>query len=411
MDLEKELDHRMGRFGFNPCGEIIGKDFFCSLGEVHLINLDPYNLEEQKKAFIAASLTATGLLKLKFTNQKFQESRELDPIVGVSFTGLFDFFVNAFGVDWLRWWEAGRKANWDCGSRDYLEYIYSCMRSLFNIAEDDALWDKDDGEIFKELERRYLSYWKNCVKEAVTDYCKRNSLKIPNRYTTVQPSGSKSLLTGSSPGWHPPKAIRYIRRITFRRDDPVAQACRAFGYNVVPSQSCKHKNGDLLNNPDHPNATEWLIEIPIAVPWADIADAANVDPNQFTIEAQFDFCMQVQQHYVTHNTSATLEFRENEIDTLTDLIDDAIKNKQGWVSSALMARFDSFQSHPRLPFEPVTKEEYERLLAKFESRNQAIVDLGYTFENLLQFYITEDTQQVEAGPAGCDSDKCLIGGS
>jgi hypothetical protein len=26
----------------------------------------------------------------------------------VSFTGLFDFFVHAFGTPWLRWWEAGR---------------------------------------------------------------------------------------------------------------------------------------------------------------------------------------------------------------------------------------------------------------------------------------------------------------
>jgi hypothetical protein len=33
---------------------------------------------------------------------------QLDPIVGVSFTGLFDFFVNLFGESWLRWWEAGR---------------------------------------------------------------------------------------------------------------------------------------------------------------------------------------------------------------------------------------------------------------------------------------------------------------
>ena len=29
---------------------------------------------------------------------------------------------------------------------------------------------------------------------------------MPNRYTTVQPAGTKSLLTGASPGWHPPKA-------------------------------------------------------------------------------------------------------------------------------------------------------------------------------------------------------------
>jgi hypothetical protein len=34
--------------------------------------------------------------------------------------------------------------------------------------------------------------------------------------------------------------------------------------------------------------------------------------------AQFDFYMQVQQHYTAHNTSATVEFRDDEIESLTD---------------------------------------------------------------------------------------------
>ena len=34
--LEEELDHRMTRYGLNPCGEILGNDFHCNLAEVHL---------------------------------------------------------------------------------------------------------------------------------------------------------------------------------------------------------------------------------------------------------------------------------------------------------------------------------------------------------------------------------------
>jgi ribonucleotide reductase class II len=33
--------------------------------------------------------------------------------------------------------------------------------------------------------------------------------------------------------------------------------------------------------------------------------------------AQFDFYMQVQQHYTAHNTSATIELREPEIEPLS----------------------------------------------------------------------------------------------
>ena len=36
-----ELNHRMGRYGLNPCGEIIGQDFHCNLAEIHLNTIDP----------------------------------------------------------------------------------------------------------------------------------------------------------------------------------------------------------------------------------------------------------------------------------------------------------------------------------------------------------------------------------
>ena len=42
------------------------------------------------------------LLNHRFEVERYRQSREWDPIVGVSFTGLFDFFVHAFGADWLR---------------------------------------------------------------------------------------------------------------------------------------------------------------------------------------------------------------------------------------------------------------------------------------------------------------------
>ena len=109
---------------------------------------------------------------------------------------------------------------------------------------------------------------------------------------------TKSLLTGASPGWHPPKARYFIRRITFGKNDPVALACIDYGYNVVPSQSDRDENGNLLDDPFDPRCTEWLVEIPTAVPWADQSD---VDVSKFSALAQFDFYMQVQKYYTTHN--------------------------------------------------------------------------------------------------------------
>ena len=117
--------------------------------------------------------------------------------------------------------------------------------------------------------------------------------------------------------------------------------------------------------------------------------------------AQFDFYMQVQKHYTAHNTSATVEFRDHEIEALADAIHHAIDNGDGYISAALLARFDANATFPRLPFEPIDKTTYNRLSAEVVARRRE-----QDFFEALQRYDRGELQ--EAGPAGCDSDKCLL---
>jgi len=366
----EEMRHRMGRYGLNPCGEILGSDFHCNLSEVHLNRIDPTDILSQTEAFRAAALAVAALLNHRFLVERYRNSREMDPIVGVSFTGLFDFFVHAFGSAWLKWWEAGRP-------------------------------NTEQGKAFRSAEQAYLMRWRNIVDSTVREYCERHGLRVPNRCTTVQPAGTKSLLTGASSGWHPPKAPRFIRRITFRKDDPVALACLDYGYTVVPSQSDKDEEGRLLNDPFDPRCTEWLVEIPTAVSWAGVEGADSVDISRFSALAQFDFYMQVQKYYTAHNTSATIEYREHEIEPLADAIYQSMENGDGYISAALLARFDANETFPRLPFEPITEERFDELQLQVLQRRKT-----EDFFAALQQYDTAEL--VEAGPAGCDSDKCLL---
>ncbi len=212
---------------------------------------------------------------------------------------------------------------------------------------------------------------------------------------------TKSLLTGASSGWHPPKAQRFIRRITFRKNDPVAMACIDYGYQVVPSQSDKDEHGNLLNDPFDPRCTEWLVEIPTEVSWANLPGADTIDISQFSALAQFDFYMQVQKHYTTHNTSATVELREAEIEPLAERIYRCIETDEGYMSAALLARFDDLQTFPRLPFEPIDKQTYEQMLLAVKQRRD-------TADFLAALKRYDSGPMMEAGPAGCDSDKCLL---
>ncbi len=184
---DDELEHRLGRYGLNPCGEILGADFHCNLAEVHLNQIDPSDDEGQRDAFRAGALSVACLLNHQFEVERYRQSRAWDPIVGVSFTGLFDFFVHAFGTPWLKWWEAGRP-------------------------------DTEDGQDFKRQEAEYLSRWKTTVNEAVWEYCDSHGLRRPNRCTTVQPAGTKSLLTGAAPGWHPPQGSAFHPPHHFRQE-------------------------------------------------------------------------------------------------------------------------------------------------------------------------------------------------
>jgi ribonucleotide reductase class II len=71
------------------------------------------------------------------------------------------------------------------------------------------------------------------------------------------------------------------------------------------------------------------------------------------------------------------------------------------MSAALLARFDDHQTFPRLPFEPVSKADYEKLAAEVLARRETA-----DFNLALSRY--DQGEMTEAGPAGCDSDKCLF---
>jgi ribonucleotide reductase, class II len=81
---------------------------------------------------------------------------------------------------------------------------------------------------------------------------------------------------------------------------------------------------------------------------------------------------------------------------------EAIRDDEGYISAALLARFDDLQTFPRLPFEPIDKQTYDRMMQEVKSRRTTV-----DFNTALRRYDTGE-QLAEAGPAGCDSDKCML---
>ena len=144
---------------------------------------------------------------------------------------------------------------------------------------------------------------------------------------------------------------------------------------------------------------------PTEVSWANLPGADQVDLSQLSATAQFDFYMQVQQFYVGHNTSATIELREEEIQPLSQVIHQTIHTDGGYISAALLARFDANATFPRLPFEPISKTVYDQLHAAVLTRRRE-EDFFTALQRHDQGVQTEAADAV--GPMACDSDKCLL---
>jgi ribonucleotide reductase class II len=89
------------------------------------------------------------------------------------------------------------------------------------------------------------------------------------------------------------------------------------------------------------------------------------------------------------------------VEALAAAIHRAIENGDGYISAALLARFDANATFPRLPFEPIDRATYHQLQIDVKARR-----ISEDFFEALQRYDNGELQ--EAGPAGCDSDKCLL---
>lgn len=376
------------------CGEIPGHNFMCNLGQVHLELLDPKDYDQQDRAFRASALGVAALLNQQFQDPLLQTSRDLDPIVGVTFTGLFDFFVHAFGPDWLKWWDAGREDDWG-------PYVNADGTPTHGIH-----WDTQvrQGEWFRTQEKGYLNRWRDMVTQTVSEYCQRHNLKVPNRCTSLQPSGTKSLLTGGCSAFYAPKAPYYWRNITVGRYTPEAQACVEFGYQVLSAQSCKDPEGRIIEDPFDPRVNEWLIHIPCRVPWADIIpEGLKVGTLEGApIESQWDLYETVDTEYVTHTTSVTLEFSKDDIPTLSQLIYKGVLANT-YVSAALLNR--EYTCFPNMPFCPMTKGEYHQEIHRLTKASR-----GKDLEALIQGYQLKLNALQEAPPPSCGGDACEVPG-
>jgi ribonucleoside-triphosphate reductase len=137
-----------------------------------------------------------------------------------------------------------------------------------------------------------LSRWFSTVREEADTYAVELKVNRPNAVTTTKPSGTISLLNGSSPGIHAPHAPYYVRRTRIAKNDPMAAA--------MMEARVPHED-DIYDK----SGRTWVFSFPMKAPHARYSKATE------NIREQFERQAAVQRWWADNAVSATLNFDAN----------------------------------------------------------------------------------------------------
>lgn len=194
------------------------------------------------------------------------------------------------------------------------------------------------------------------------EYAKRFAISPSLAVTAVKPSGTVSQLLNASSGIHPRHAPYYIRRVRISATDSLFKMLKEQGIPYVP---------EVGQSED--TATTYVLEFPIKAP-----DNAKCK-DDFTALEQLEYWRRIKEHFTEHNPSATISVGENEWIAVVDWIQ---KHWDMVGGLSFLPRFDHV--YQRAPYETISKERYEELVAAFP-----IID----YTKLMKYERADETDQ------------------
>jgi ribonucleoside-triphosphate reductase len=266
--------------GTNPCGEISLASYeCCNLSELYL-----NNITSKEELVVCAKLlykTQKAIAALPFIHEETNKIVHKNMRLGLGVTGI-------------------------CQSLDKIDWLDSCYKELRKF---DKEWSKERG-------------WNRSIK-----------------LTTIKPSGTLSLLAGSTPGVHPAYSKYYIRRIRMASNDALVSYCRNLGCYIEYA----------VNFDGSENHDTVVVEFPCETP-----DGALFADDMGVIE-QLEMVKKLQEVWSDNAVSVTAYYSEGELQSLKQWLSDNYENGIKSVSFLLRQKHGFKQA----PYEEITKEAYE----------------------------------------------------
>lgn len=192
-----------------------------------------------------------------------------------------------------------------------------------------------------------------------------NWLCIPKsiKMSTVKPSGSVSLLNGSTPGVHFPHSKYYYRVVRLASNSPILKSLEQAGYYTVEI-------------PNEPNTT--AVYFPVK---EDHFDRAK---ENVTLWEQLELAAQMQYWWCDNSVSITVTFKPEEADDIPR----ALELYETRLKSVSFLPLDS-SCYEHAPYQSISEEEYNRAIEKIKD-----VNLSNVLNEKIEKFCDGDTCEV-----------------
>jgi adenosylcobalamin-dependent ribonucleoside-triphosphate reductase len=197
-------------------------------------------------------------------------------------------------------------------------------------------------QAFNKHGRRSMMEWcddaYDYVRELDTEYS--NWLCVPRsiKMTSIKPSGTVSLLNGSTPGIHFPESEFYIRRIRFSNSSPIVPQLQEAGYRTEKDKYS-------------PNTT--VVEFPIH------EEFFTKGKKDVSMWEQLEIAAQYQNYWADNAVSVTVTFREEESEQLKS----ALEMYETRLKAVSFLKYQD-TGYEQAPYEPITEEQYKEMSAE-----------------------------------------------
>jgi hypothetical protein len=285
--------------GVNPCGEqSLESGECCNLVEIFLNRHDDLDdfMRTIKFAYLWAKTVTLSKTHWEETNRIMLRNRR----IGCSLGGVQQFVVK-HGIEALRTW---------------------CEEGYKTIAYYDSEY----------------SDWLAIPKSIKT--------------TSIKPSGTISLLVGSTPGIHWPESRFCLRRVRLAANSPLVAPLRKAGYHIEPDVTDK-KNTVVVSFP------------------VDFGEGLRSTAD-VSIWEQLQFVAFMQRHWADNSVSCTVSFDPK---TEGKFIGPALNYYQYQLKAVSFLPRDN-DSYEQMPIEPITKDQYDKLVGKLEAVSLLQLDVG-----------------------------------